>query len=102
VITLAGALTRGDLTVVYPLARGTAPVLVLAVSAGLLGAATTPWQVAGVALVAAGIMLVRGVRRPDEPVAVALALACAAASRATRSSTRTGSTTPLRCPTCGS
>jgi len=76
VITLAGALTRGDLTVVYPLARGPAPVLVLAVSAGLLGAATTPWQVAGVGLVAAGILLVRGLRRPDEPVAVALALAC--------------------------
>ena len=35
VATLAGALRRGDLSVVYPLARGSAPVLVLAVSAGL-------------------------------------------------------------------
>ena len=76
VATLAGALRRGDLSVVYPLARGSAPVLVLAVSAGLLGAATSAWQVAGVALVAAGVVMVRGLRRPGEPAAVALALAC--------------------------
>jgi hypothetical protein len=44
VATLAGALRRGDLSVVYPLARGSAPVLVLAVSAGVLGAATSAWQ----------------------------------------------------------
>ncbi len=78
IATLAGALRRGDLSVVYPLARGSAPVLVLAVSAGLLGAATSAWQVAGVALVAAGIVLVRGLSRPDDPAAVALALACGA------------------------
>jgi drug/metabolite transporter (DMT)-like permease len=78
VATLAGGLRRGDLSVVYPLARGSAPVLVLAVSAGLLGAATSAWQVAGVGLVAAGVVLVRGLRRPDEPAAVALALACGA------------------------
>ena len=52
VATLAGALQRGDLSVVYPLARGSAPVLVLAVSAGVLGAATSAWQITGVALVA--------------------------------------------------
>ena len=78
VATLAGALRRGDLSVVYPLARGSAPVLVLAVSAGLLGAATSAWQVTGVALVAAGIVLVRGLSRPDDPAAVVLALACGA------------------------
>ncbi len=78
VVTLAGALRRGDLSLVYPLARGSAPVLVLAVSAGLLGAATSAWQVAGVALVAAGIVLVRGLTRPDHPAAVVLALACGA------------------------
>jgi drug/metabolite transporter (DMT)-like permease len=76
--TLAGGLSRGDLSVVYPLARGSAPVLVLAVSAGLLGAATSAWQVAGVLLVAAGVVLVRGLRRPEDPAAVALALACGA------------------------
>jgi len=78
VATLAGALRHGDLSVVYPLARGSAPVLVLAVSAGALGAATSGWQVAGIGLVAAGVVLVRGVRRPDDPAAVALALACGA------------------------
>lgn len=78
VATLAGGLRRGDLSVVYPLARGSAPVLVLAVSAGALGAATSAWQVTGVALVAAGVVLVRGLRRPEEPAAVLLALACGA------------------------
>jgi drug/metabolite transporter (DMT)-like permease len=78
VATLAGGLRRGDLSVVYPLARGSAPVLVLAVSAGLLGAATSAWQVTGVALVAAGVVLVRGLRRPDDPAAIGFALACGA------------------------
>ena len=75
---LALAYSRGDLSAVYPLARGSAPVLVLAVSAGLLGAATSAWQVTGVALVAAGVVMVRGLRRPDDPAAIALALACGA------------------------
>ena len=78
VATLAAGLGRGDLSVVYPLARGSAPVLVLAVSAGVLGAATSAWQVAGVGLAAAGILLVRGLRRPDDPLVVVLALACGA------------------------
>jgi drug/metabolite transporter (DMT)-like permease len=78
VATLAGALRRGDLSVVYPLARGSAPVLVLAVSAGVLGAATSAWQVAGVALVAAGVVLVRGLTPPDDARAVLLAFACGA------------------------
>src|SRR5215213_7787492 len=77
-ITLAAGLGRGDLSVVYPLARGSAPVLVLAVSAGALGAATSGRQVAGIALVAAGVLLVRGVRRPGEPALIGLALACGA------------------------
>jgi len=75
-VTLSGALRRGDLSVVYPLARGSAPVLVLGVSAGVLGAATSAWQVTGVALVAAGVVLVRGWRRPHDRAAIALALAC--------------------------
>ena len=78
VITLASGLQRGDLSVVYPLARGSAPVLVLVVSAGILGAATSAWQVAGIVLVAAGVLAVRGLKRPDDPVVVGLALACGA------------------------
>ena len=76
VVTLAAGLARGDLSVVYPLARGSAPVLVLVVSAGVLGAATSAWQVTGIALVAAGVVLVRGRRRPSDARVVALALAC--------------------------
>src|ERR687893_2629381 len=67
VATLAAGLGRGDPSVVYPLARGSAPVLVLVISAGGLGAATSAWQVAGVGLAAAGVLLVRGLRRPDDP-----------------------------------
>jgi drug/metabolite transporter (DMT)-like permease len=78
VTTLAAGLQRGDLSVVYPLARGSAPVLVLGVSAGLLGAPSSPVQVAGIVVVAAGVLLVRGLRRPDDPVVIALALACGA------------------------
>jgi drug/metabolite transporter (DMT)-like permease len=36
------------------------------------------WQAGGVALVAAGVALVGGLRRPEDPVTPALALACGA------------------------
>jgi drug/metabolite transporter (DMT)-like permease len=76
--TLAGAYGRGELSVVYPLARGTAPLLVLLVSVAALGAATSAAQALGVVVLAAGVLLVRGLRRPDDPAAVALAFACGA------------------------
>ena len=78
VITLAAGLARGDLSVVYPLARGSAPVLVTVVGTVALGAVTSPAQAAGIGLVAAGVLLVRGLRRPGRPVVIALALACGA------------------------
>src|SRR5438034_5271151 len=59
---LAGAYRRAHLSAVYPLARGTAPVLVLVVGFLVLGTATSWRQAAGVATVAAGVLLVRGVR----------------------------------------
>ena len=59
---LAAAYRRAHLSVVYPLARGAAPVLVLLVGVVALGAATSWRQGAGVVLVAAGVVLVRGVR----------------------------------------
>jgi drug/metabolite transporter (DMT)-like permease len=46
---------------VYPVARGLAPVVVLAV--GITAAAAG--EIAGVALVGAGVLLVRGFRRPE-------------------------------------
>src|SRR5712691_5794499 len=56
---LGGAYRRAHLSVVYPLARGLAPVLVLLIGVVALGAATSTWQGAGVVLVAAGVLLVR-------------------------------------------
>jgi drug/metabolite transporter (DMT)-like permease len=62
---LASAYRRAPLSVVYPVARGGAPVLVLAVGALALGRTATARQVLGVLAVAAGITLIRGVRRTD-------------------------------------
>src|ERR1051326_6849975 len=59
---LAAAYRRAHLSVVYPLARGTAPVLVLVVGVVALGAGTSWRQVGGVVLVALGVLLVRGAR----------------------------------------
>jgi drug/metabolite transporter (DMT)-like permease len=53
------------LSVVYPVARGGAPVLVLLIGAIALGRTTTWTQVAAVVLVVAGILLVRGLREAD-------------------------------------
>ncbi len=64
VLLLGAAYARARLSVFYPLARGVAPVLVLAVAALALGAATSWLQGVGVCAVGAGILLVRG-RRPD-------------------------------------
>jgi drug/metabolite transporter (DMT)-like permease len=58
---LAYAYERSKLSVVYPVARGLAPVLVLAV--GIAAASTG--EIAGVALVCAGVLLVRGLRQPE-------------------------------------
>jgi drug/metabolite transporter (DMT)-like permease len=62
---LVAAYRRAPLSVVYPVARGGAPVLVLAVSAVVLGRSTSWGQAAGVGLVVCGIVLVRGMQRAD-------------------------------------
>jgi drug/metabolite transporter (DMT)-like permease len=59
---LARAYQGGQVSVVYPVSRGTAPVLVLAFGAALLGEGATAVQVAGVVAVSAGVFLV-GARR---------------------------------------
>jgi drug/metabolite transporter (DMT)-like permease len=53
---LARAYRRSELSLVYPLARGLAPVLVLLVSVALLGASTSGAQAAGVLLVGRGVV----------------------------------------------
>ncbi|MEA2448551.1 MAG: hypothetical protein QOG63_483 [Thermoleophilaceae bacterium] len=57
---LALAYTRADLSVVYPLARGSAPVLVLVGAVLILGESPSALQAVGVVLVASGVMGVRG------------------------------------------
>ena len=74
---LATAYRRAPLSVVYPIARGGAPVLVLVVSVAVLGHATSARQAAGVALVVIGILLVRGLGHPDRVgLAFGVAIAC--------------------------
>ena len=62
---LALAYSRGDLSAVYPLARGSAPVLVLVGAVLLLGESPSALQVAGVVAVGAGVLAVRGLERRD-------------------------------------
>jgi drug/metabolite transporter (DMT)-like permease len=60
---LATAYERADLTFVYPIARGAAPVLVLLVSVVALSADVSAGEAVGVLAVTAGVLLVRGVGR---------------------------------------
>lgn len=57
---LAAAYRRAEFSVVYPIARGSAPVIVLVVAVAVLNASTSWHQAAGVVLVAGGIVFVRG------------------------------------------
>ena len=69
---LATAYRKAPLSVVYPIARGGAPLLVLAVGLG-----ASRGQAAGVLLVVAGVLLVRGLREANG-VGVAFGAAIAA------------------------
>jgi len=63
---LAAAYRRSELGLIYPLARGLAPVFVLVAAAVVVGTDPSVGQVVGVAAIAAGVLLVRGVgRRAD-------------------------------------
>jgi drug/metabolite transporter (DMT)-like permease len=73
-ILLTAAYRRGALSAVYPVARGSAPVLVLAAAALGLGGAVSGAQAAGVLVVAAGILAVAG-GAADRLAGPALALA---------------------------
>lgn len=64
---LAHALEQGDLSRVYPIARGTAPLIVLAVSLALLPDRVAPLSVAGIVTLGAGIaIMARGALRLGE------------------------------------
>jgi len=59
---------------VYPVARGSAPVIVLLAGVIALGAGVSPLAAVGVVLVAGGIVLVYGLRRTSSARDLALAL----------------------------
>ena len=76
-LILVRAYDLGDLTQVYPIARGSAPLIVAALSVGALGVTLAPAELAAVALIACGIVSLALVRRADgqrNPTAAALAV----------------------------
>jgi drug/metabolite transporter (DMT)-like permease len=75
---LATAYSRAPMSVVYPVARGAAPVIVLAVSVLALGVSPPLGAVAGVLAVGAGVLLVRGSAGERMRGGTALGLATAA------------------------
>src|SRR6478672_10248496 len=78
---LAAAYDMGELSVVYPIARGSAPLLVALFSVVLLGTALHGLTVAGVILIAVGIVLVRGFAGGDaRQIGFALAIGATIAS----------------------
>jgi drug/metabolite transporter (DMT)-like permease len=77
-VLLTAAYGRAELSFVYPIARGAAPVLVLLAGAAILDEAASGAQVGGVLLVAAGVLLVRGIGGRASTSDLALALAIAA------------------------
>ncbi len=80
---LTYAYERGDLSRVYPIARGTAPLVVGLVSGFLLQDIITPMEYAGIAILGAGILLMaQGVFSSGENrklIPYALGSACATA-----------------------
>jgi drug/metabolite transporter (DMT)-like permease len=58
-VFLAAAYNRGDLSVVYPIARGSAPVLAVAVGVTVLGERLAPVAWLGVGLLVAGLLVVQ-------------------------------------------
>lgn len=76
-VLLAYAYRTAELSVVYPVARGLAPVLVLLAAVIALDEGTSPLEAGGVLLVCLGVLLVRGLRAPASRGAL-LGLAIAA------------------------
>jgi drug/metabolite transporter (DMT)-like permease len=77
-VLLAVAYDRAELSFVYPIARGVAPVIVLVAGAAVLGAGASPRQALGVVLVGGGVILVRGLAGPHDRFGLALGLSIAA------------------------
>jgi drug/metabolite transporter (DMT)-like permease len=72
---LAAGYRISDVSLVYPVARGIAPILVLVGAVVVLGHGTSTGQVAGVIAVGAGIVLVRGIGSMADATGFLLAIA---------------------------
>jgi drug/metabolite transporter (DMT)-like permease len=77
---LITAYQRAEMSVVYPVARGVAPTLVLLTGIVVLGYSTSWAQAAGVVLVGLGVLAIRGVRRGAAGIVFGLAIAAVIAS----------------------
>ncbi len=64
-ITLLNAYGAGDLTQIYPLARGSAPMVVALVSVTFLGVTLQPIEILGVVTIGIGILSIALVRKSD-------------------------------------
>jgi drug/metabolite transporter (DMT)-like permease len=74
---LITAYRKADVSVVYPVARGVAPTLVLLAGVVVLGYGSSWAQGAGVVLVGLGVLAIRGRRRGTDPGGVVFGLAIA-------------------------
>jgi uncharacterized membrane protein len=74
-VALSRSYRVGDFNHVYPIARGTSPLVVAVVAAAVAGEHLAAWQVAGVCVVSVGLLGLAGRPRPGDGPAVALALA---------------------------
>lgn len=81
-VCLSGAYRHGDLSVVYPTARGTAPLLAVLIGIGLFGERLQPTGVVGVVLLLVGLLaltepwrILLGGLRPSDRVSTRYALA---------------------------
>ena len=64
-LVLLRAYHAGDLTQIYPIARGSAPMIVAAVSVGFLGVTLQPIEIAAVMTIGIGILSMALVRKSD-------------------------------------
>ena len=99
-VLLATAYTSFELSLVYPVARGLAPVLVLVATVVALGVRPGLQAALGVVVVAAGVLLVRGIRRAADLRGVVLAVGVGACIAGYTIVDKAGlRATPRRCPT---
>ncbi len=77
-VFLASGYARAAMSFVYPIARGSAPVLVLVISVLALGSSFSAQSVVGVVAVAAGVVLVRGLRPAGQSTDLLLVIAVGA------------------------